>query len=442
MPQAIVERPRSLKANFVWTLSGNVIGTGCQWVLIVLLAKLTNPAMVGQLALALAVAGPITFFADFRLRVLYVTDHTGRYDFSEMLGLRFVLACVAVVIVTMTCLIAHFPLETAVTVVIVALSQLTDFVSESFYGEFQKNERMDRIAKSMATRNILAACGFTTVIYVTRNLIMATVALVVARCLTLLLYDSAARAKTLQLVAGVNNAFLARLQPAWNLRRQRAMLLAALPLAIISLLISLNGYVPRYVLEADLGKRDLGIYSAINYIPTGCFMIASAIGYAVFARLSRLFGNGDLQAFKTLLLKIILIYTGMGVAGVLVSIVIGPAMLRIVYGPEYAGEADILRWLMLVGAVQTITTAVQCGLTAASRFAVQVPLFASVTFASFVGCMLLVPRFKLEGAAIAVLIASAVQLCGSTALMLRTVANRARQLESNSDVALAAVSVS
>lgn len=424
--------PRSMTVNFLWTLGGNVIGTGCQWLLIVLLAKLTNPGIVGQLALALAVAGPITFFADFRLRLLYVTDHKGAYDLSEMLGLRVILLCAAVAIVTITCLIAHFSLSVTATVLIVAFSQLTDFLSETYYGELQKRERMDRVAKSLVARNVLAACGFTAIIYLTRNLVLATIALVVARCLVLVFYDSA--------TAVLGKALV---RPAWNRQRQWTMFVAAVPLAIVALLVSLTGYIPRYVLEADLGKTELGIYSAINYIPAGCGLVVSAIGYAVFARLARHFGNGELADFKKLLAKIVLIYAGIGVSGVLVSVVMGPTVLRIVYGPIYAEKADILRWLMIVAAVQTITTAVQCGITAASRFAIQVPLFATVAFLSFAGCYVLIPRYKLEGAAMAVLIATCVQLCASTTIMLTTVAKRERELASpGANAVLAELSVS
>src|ERR1700690_1751773 len=63
-----------LTHNFAWTLVGNVVYAACQWTIVVVLAKLGNADMVGEFALALAVAFPITLLANLQLRSVFVTD--------------------------------------------------------------------------------------------------------------------------------------------------------------------------------------------------------------------------------------------------------------------------------------------------------------------------------------------------------------------------------
>jgi hypothetical protein len=46
----------SLRKNFSWTFVGNVVYAACQWGILVALAKLGTPEMVGQFTLGLAVA--------------------------------------------------------------------------------------------------------------------------------------------------------------------------------------------------------------------------------------------------------------------------------------------------------------------------------------------------------------------------------------------------
>ena len=149
------------------------------------------------------------------------------------------------------------------------------------------------------------------------------------------------------------------------------------------------------------------MYSAINYIPAGSFLVASALGYAMFARLSRLFSR-DLAGFRLMLFKTVGLYGALGIAGVLASALIGRQVLAIVYRPEYAQHVDLLRWLMIAGAIQCLTMSMQTGLMAASQFRVQVPLFAGVAAVSLIGCLILVPRMGLNGAAVAVIISSVV----------------------------------
>jgi O-antigen/teichoic acid export membrane protein len=426
----------SLNRNFVWTLAGNLIYAGCQWAAVVLLAKLGSSAMVGQFALAVAVAFPITLIANLQLRVLFVTDHRGKYAFEELLGLRLILSGVAILALLLTCAAAGYGAYTTGLVLVVGVAQLVDCISENYYGISQRCERMDRIARSQMLRSVLSLAALAFVVYYTLNLFWGFFATVLVRALVLLLYDAAG--STFALARADRNIFrtsvshdrlLERIRPRWHLRNQLQMVWVAFPLAIAGLLVSVNGYLPRYILELHLGQRAVGIYTAISYIPSGGFMVATALAYAVFAGLSKLFATGDLAGFKLLLLKTAGVYGGLGIAGFLLSAVAGRQLLTIVYRPEYAEHVGLLRWLMVAGTVQYLTTAMQVGLTAACQFRVQVPLFAGIAAISLIACTFLVRSMGLVGAGAAVLASSVIQLCGSTFLMFRTIAKRASELE-------------
>jgi len=400
-----------------------------------MLAKLASTTLVGEFALASAIAVPIAFVSDFRLRVLFVTDAVGKYPLREMLGLRFLLAGISTISILGVCEIAHYKTSTAIVVFIVGIAQMIDSISDNFYGKFQREERMDRIAKSIVARHALSATFFTAALYTTGKLLPAVCGMVLGRGLVLLSYDARIgpiepNMSSQEIGRFIRKStYLSCLRPRWNFRRQLQMLWMALPLAITAVLVSVNGYIPRYVLARFLGHRELGIYAAISYIQSGCYMVTVALGYAVFARLSKLFAKGDLAGFKLLVMKTASIYGALGVAGFGLSAIAGRQVLTIVYRPEYAEHVELLRWLMIAGIVQCLSTAMQAGLTAACQFRIQVPLFAGVTAVSLIACIVLVPRLGLTGAAVAVLISSGIQLCASTSLVLRMMFKRARELQ-------------
>src|SRR5208337_2287366 len=60
----------SLRRNFAWTSFGNIVQSGCNWALILVIAKFGTPWMVGQYAIGQAVTGPIIVFAQLQLRYL------------------------------------------------------------------------------------------------------------------------------------------------------------------------------------------------------------------------------------------------------------------------------------------------------------------------------------------------------------------------------------
>jgi O-antigen/teichoic acid export membrane protein len=413
------ERERSLfslRRNFGWIFPATIVYAGTQWALVVILAKIANVELVGQFALAAAVAVPITFLADFRLRVLFVTDVDDHWPFPELVSLRLLLCGLSIPLIVSVCAILHYATSTVVLTVAVGCYYLVDLISDSYYARLQRAERMERVAKSMITRSVISGSAFAGLLYFTHHLLLAVAGIIVSRTLVLLLYD-------VQANAGRRELF----HPSWNMSHQFRMLYVAAPLAVCAVLVSINGYAPRYLLHSFMGDRAVGIFAAVNCLPAGCFLAISAMGYAVFPRLSKLFARGDTFGFKILLLKITGVYAAVGLVSLLVAIVAGPQILAILYKPEYALHANLLRALMVVGLINCVTTAMQSGLTAASEFRVQVPLFLLVTSISLSASAALIPRMGLMGAAAGVLISSIVQLCVSTALLFRTINKRVRK---------------
>src|SRR5580704_15153177 len=79
-----------LRVAFSWTLAGNVIYAACQFGMLSALAKLGNPSVVGQYALALAVAAPVFMLTNLQLRGVQSTDAKHEYDFPDYFTLRVI----------------------------------------------------------------------------------------------------------------------------------------------------------------------------------------------------------------------------------------------------------------------------------------------------------------------------------------------------------------
>jgi O-antigen/teichoic acid export membrane protein len=416
----------SVRHNFAWTLAGNVTFALCQWAVIVILAKLGDAAMVGRFALALAVAYPITFLAHMQLRVIFVTDLEGKYPAGEMLGLRLLLSALALTVLLVTCKILGYGAETTKVILVVGVAQLVDCISENYFAIVQRAERMDRIARSQMFRSLLSLFAVALAVYFTRSLLWGVTGYVFGRASVLLLYDASHATFTLGGISEHSSTFLERISPEWSFRKQFGMLWVVLPLGIVSVLGSLNSNMPRYFIEKSFGPAEVGIYSALNYIPAAALMIATALGYAIFARLSKLYFDGDVRGFKIVLGKAVAVCAALGLAGVLGGMVFGRQVLTLLYRPEYAEQLHLLLWLLGVGAVGCVASCLGCAMSAAAQFREQPPLFLVVMGTSFVACYVLIPRFGLRGAAFAALVAMCVQLLGTAIVIHAALVKRAQ----------------
>src|SRR5690348_574802 len=116
-------RPPSLKANVTWTLWGNIISAGCQWGMIVAIAKLGNPTMVGQYAYALAIVAPLVLFLNLQLRAIQATDVRTEFQFGNYFAVRLITIGVTWIVVFGIIAFARYDAATSLTLLGVTLTK-------------------------------------------------------------------------------------------------------------------------------------------------------------------------------------------------------------------------------------------------------------------------------------------------------------------------------
>jgi O-antigen/teichoic acid export membrane protein len=405
--------PLSLKKNFAWTLMGNVVYAGCQWMMLMVMAKLGSPEQVGQFSLGLAVTAPVITFANLQLRGIQATDARREYTFGDYLTLRLITTTAAVAFIFGMAFIGHYQIETAHVIFWVGASEAADVLSDICYGLFQQEERMDRVSRSMLIKGPVSLVALTLGIYLTGKVSWGVAGLAVASAGMLFGYDM----RVGRALLGARNS-LGDFRPRWNGQVLSRLALTALPLGLVMSLISLNGNMPRYFLERVLGERDLGIFSAIAYLVVAGSTVVSALGQSASPRLAKHYAAGDAPGFRRLLLQLVGVGAGLGVGGVLFTWVLGKPLLTLLYKAEYGQHRDILVLSMVAAAIGFVGSFLGYGMTAARYFKAQLPLFAAVTVILAAACYWLVPAFGLRGAAMASIIGAFVQTLGSGVIVL------------------------
>jgi O-antigen/teichoic acid export membrane protein len=400
-------KPLTLRRNFSWTFVGNAVYTACQWGMLVTLAKLGTPEMIGEFTLALALTAPIFMFTNLQLRGVQATDVKKQYLFGDYLGLRLiatVLALVAIAIITSK---ARYAWEVSLVILLVGLAKAFESVSDIYYGLFQQHERMDRVGLSLIIKGLLSVMFLGIGVYLSNNLVWGVTGLVIAWSVVLFAHDIPHSTLLLNCVP----------QPRWHLITLSKLAWLSLPLGLVMMLISLNSNIPRYFIEQYFGKRELGIFAAIAYLMVMGNMIVNALGQSAVPRLAKYYALGNSIAFRTLLFKLITIAVLLGGGGVLVAFVDGRQILTVLYRPEYAEHTNLFVWLMVVAGINYLFSFMGYAMTAARYFRIQIPLFATGTFSCTIACISLLPKLGLLGAAIALLISATIQVVISLVVM-------------------------
>lgn len=403
---------RRLKFDFTWILTGNVFYSACQWMIVVVLAKLGTAEQLGEYAWGLAVSAPIVLFANFQLRSLLVSDLRERFRFRQYLTFR--LASLAVALGVVACVAALGSSgERATVIILVGAAQAVELVSETLYGLMQKRDRMDRISQSLMYRGGLALAAMWITMYSTRSIVWAMAAVFLGRLFVLISWD--ARFEPVKAALGIS----AHGNRDWILPLFRT----ALPLGVISMLVSLNANITRYFVQADRGSAELGMYSAVASLLSAGTLVVSAYGQALFLPVAKACVSAHQSEFRKLAMLTAVLGTVLGMSAVAISILFGPIILTRLFRPEYARYAGVLVRLMIAGTIAFIASGLGFVMTAARSLRPQVPLLVITGLATAIASAFLIPRFGLMGAADASLLAAIVQLIG-TGVILRRVDRR------------------
>jgi O-antigen/teichoic acid export membrane protein len=399
----------SLRRNFVWTATGNVIYAGCQWGMIAALAKLGSPEWVGQFALAVALTAPVLLLTNLQLRAVQATDAGDEYKFGHYLAVRLVMSGAAALVITAIIFVCRLDATTALITAGVAVAKLIESISDAFYGLQQKHERMDRVSVSMILRGTLSLAAFVSLVYLRHDVLSGVLAMAAVWLLVMAFYD----------LPSARHLIQSGLRPLWNVREMRRLTIIAAPLGVVMMLNSLNVNIPRYALQYLSGAREVGIFSALAYVLIAESAIINALGQSATPRLARHFASGERDKYWVLMKRLMLLGTAAGLVGVFIAAIGGRAILTLLYRAEYAEYLDVFMWLLLGAIFSNMTAFTGYGLTAARVFRTQVPLLVGESVVLTIGCMLLVPTFGLRGAAIAFAAAKLVLMVLGSGLLIR-----------------------
>jgi len=394
-----------LRQGFIATLVGNMTFAAAQWAVLTLIARLGNAEMLGEYALAVAVATPVLMFSHLNLRAVLATEMERRCPFGDYLVVRVATVALGIAAVAGVALAGGYSTPVVAVTVAVGVVLAADNFSDIYYAVMQRRERMDLIARSTAARAAISLAAFGLTLGLSHSLLAAVSAQAAGRIAVLLAYDRPVGS------AGESMATT-------GARTQLGILWVALPLGVVLMLLSAAASLPRYAVQRDLGMAALGAFAAAaSFMGVGATLV-NALGQAATPRLARYFAQGEGARFRRLSLQFVGIALALGLAGIGVALTMGGFWLRLFYGRAYAAFAGLLVWMMVVALVGNVAGALGYIMTGAREFRVQAPLFTAVAASAGVSAWLLVPMMGMEGGALALGICSLVQGAGS-ALVVR-----------------------
>lgn len=388
----------SLRQNFSWNFIGSLTYSFSQFIILIILTKVTNPEMVGLYSLGLAVTAPVLMLTNLQLRQIQATDTTDEYKYNDYFGLRIITGFVAFLIIIVLIYLSNYSFEKSIVIFLVGLSKIIDSYSDVVYGQLQQNERMDYIGKSRIIKGIITVVVFGASLLITRNLFLSLIMLNFIWFLIFWFYDQ----KTVQL-------YNKNISPVFNFKKLKRLVILAFPLGLVLMLGSLNNNLPRIVLEKLFDAEALGYFSAIAYILSVGNIFIQSVGQAASPRLAKLFKNRSYKEFSRIIIFLMILGAVIGLLCTLITIFFGEIILEIIYDASYANYNYLFTLIMFSGVFLFPASFLGYGITAMRLFKIQPFIGIFGLIVTLIFSLLLIPSFGLLGAVYTIIIGSFAQ---------------------------------
>lgn len=333
--------PLSLKANMLWNSAGSLTYLACQWLVTVLVVRLTSGYdAAGLLSLAMSVTGIFGTFASYKMGTYQISDIHHEHALADYLGFRLIMlvgafaACMAYALLTCT--------EGALlTIALFYGFKGVGLVIDVLHGSDQQHRRMDYIGKSFMLQGVSTLVAFAVVFGLTQNLNAAIAAMFAAALAVLALFDLPHTGK----LEAVSVRF-SRAETLFFLR-------TSLPAVVASVAASALFTIPKQYLAVEAGDAALGIYASVSAIALVVQMGAQYLYVPLLDVFPRKFFDEGVGAFSRLLGKAVAGILAMSAVAAVLLELLGPWVLGLLFGESILPYS----YLLLPVILATIATA-------------------------------------------------------------------------------------
>lgn len=326
-----MDKQRSFFSNFMWNSAGSFVYLFCQWLLSVIVLRLSNDFNnSGNLALAMSVTNIFYSVAVFNIRPYLVSDKNGEYKSGDYVFLRILTCTTALLLCMGYSLFFNYTLEQYICIFVYMVFKVVEATFDLLSAFGQRQSRMDIAGKSMLIRGFLTLGSFALFLKLSDSVSIAIISMVVVSLIFMLIYDYPQVRK------------LDHLKPTLSFKVASVMLKKLYPLAVSQFLLSFALVYPRQVLEAIDGTQALGIYATVA-TPTVIVQVAASY---IFNPLLTLFANQlhekRIKDFSNTVIKTSLIIAVLSAVVTVAAMFVGSWGLTLLYGQKIAAYTDLL----------------------------------------------------------------------------------------------------
>ncbi len=328
-------KPLNLRQNMLWNAFGSMCNLGCQWLMSILIVRLSDDYIgAGLFALAMSVYGIFLPIAQYRMYIYQISDTKQENTPGEYLAFRVITCAVALILCTLYAALTC-SLGAVTPIVLYGLYKTANQVIDVLHAADQVHERMDYIGKSLCLQGVGALICFVGIFSLTKNLNLTLVAMTIAVAFVGVFYDLPRTKSFGPIRFGI------------TAKKIRILATSCLPIVIAGIAFSAAPQLPKQFLFMISGDSALGVYASVAAPIAIIQMGVSYIYYPLLPHLASSYEKRDLEHFKKFMVKLVVAIAILGAGCALLLEWLAAPILVLMYGESISGYTYLVQPLLL-----------------------------------------------------------------------------------------------
>jgi O-antigen/teichoic acid export membrane protein len=345
---------KQLGKSVIWNTLGNIVYYASQYVLLILVVRLSGNYASGLLSTAMSIAAICISFSNYGMRSFQISDFAHRYNDKTYLQSRRLTVGAAGLGCCIFAFAISYTAEQRWVILLYTAARLSEGYIDVWHGYLQKKDRMDLVGLLFGLRGLLTIGGFWLGLWLTNSLVITMAILAVLSWICVFAADVPPSRRAADFAAPAAGTV-------WMLLWECA------PLAVYSFLNSSIGSVVKLYCERISGTEIFGCFNNV-FAPVQIIQVGAMY---IFAPFMMMFARAWEKKQKTEYLRAFAIACGampvLWICGALGAWLVGPPALEILYAGKGIGQYTFLLQPAVVAAVTNIFVSILCYLLSMMR---------------------------------------------------------------------------
>lgn len=180
---------KNLRKNFIWNIIGTSFSAFNSLFFMIIVTRINGVDKAGVFTFAFSTACLFYVIGIYSGRTFQITDNSKEISDSDYFYSKFFTAFIMFIVSLLFCLINNYNIYKSIIILELVFYKLLEAISESSFAILQKKDELYKVGISLFLKAITSLILFFIIDYSTKNLLIASSAIIICNLIFILFYD-------------------------------------------------------------------------------------------------------------------------------------------------------------------------------------------------------------------------------------------------------------